>query len=792
MFWRILKRDMTRKKGINLILFLFIILATMFVASSVNSILVVSDATRYCMDKGKVPDMYIAQYATEGKNDLKNWLDGDGKKLINDYSMNESMIISRGNIKSFAGRDGEEFDIQDTIMIQKEWDKHMLIFDLDGNEIEVKDGQIAMQQNEMDQNNLKVGDHITFTIGNITKEFEISKAIMDPAFGGDYVGNTRFVVSDNDYESLRTDVSLRCNNFCIDTEDTVKFMKGFNRQNFTIMINIDGDMFEYAYVMKVIVAAILIILGICLIVISFLILRFTIVFTIQEDYKEIGIMKAIGIKNMGIRKIYMIKYFILTMGAVLIGFALSIPVSDLLLKSVSKSLLLDNGAANIWVNMICSVGVMLLVMLICFLSTNKLRKFSAVEAIRNGETGERYRKRTHYPLSRRKRMSTPLFLAINDILSNIRRYIVLILTFTVGTILIILPVNAVTTLSSDEMAKNFILDLDADFYVSPDSNNKEDNETLNSVDMVSEKVNGLEKDLKSIGYTAKVDTMVFYSASLYTDDPAESTQTVCMQPYNSDGGYMEVLEGKHPVRENELGMTEMLMDDLGVQIGDQIHVRIGQDTYDFVITASYQNYMQMGKNVLINEKFTKMGKSYAGWWFLQCKVDNPPENIMDIVKDKLPQYLVYDAQGVMEESLGSTTSELMSVKYMVLILICIVNILITTLMMKIFILGERGQVAMLRSVGYSNRSLRLWQVLRMGIVLIISEVFGIILSTFLNGILLKPIFAMMGGTHMKIQVNPLESYVIYPALLLIVISLTALFSSAQIKKLNTMEINNIE
>lgn len=62
MLIRILKKDLKRKKGINFIVFLFMIMATVFVASSVNNILVVLSSTDYCMEKGKIPDVYICSY----------------------------------------------------------------------------------------------------------------------------------------------------------------------------------------------------------------------------------------------------------------------------------------------------------------------------------------------------------------------------------------------------------------------------------------------------------------------------------------------------------------------------------------------------------------------------------------------------------------------------------------------------------------------------------------------------------------------------------------------------------
>ena len=42
--------------------------------------------------------------------------------------------------------------------------------------------------------------------------------------------------------------------------------------------------------------------------ISLVILRFTITFTLEEEYREIGIMKAIGIPARKIRGLYLVKY----------------------------------------------------------------------------------------------------------------------------------------------------------------------------------------------------------------------------------------------------------------------------------------------------------------------------------------------------------------------------------------------------------------------------------------------------------------------------------------------------
>lgn len=794
MFWRILKKDLKHKKGINFILFLFMILATMFVASSINNILVVMNATNYCMEKGKVPDIYIDTYTKTGEDSsITKWMDSDGKKYYKDYSVNESLVITQGNIVSFDGKDGSKYDIANTIIIQREWKKNMLIFDTDGNEVSVEDGHIAMQKCEMERNKLREGDKLTLKIGKVEKAFIIDEAVMDPAFGGDFIGMTRYVLSDSDYEKLAKEEKMVCSNYCINTDDSSKFMKEFNKQGFNIIINIDGKMFGFAYVIKMITAGILIIVGVCLIIISFLVLKFTITFTLQEDYKEIGIMKAIGIRNKGIRKIYMIKYLMLIAVAAVIGCILSIPASNFMLKSVAKNMMTENGSANILVNILSSIGVMALVMLICFLSTNRLRRFTAIEAIRSGETGERFRRKTFFPLHKRKRMCMPLYLAVNDILSNIRRYIVLILTFAVGTIIIILPINTITSMNSDEMAVNFAMDLKADLYVDADSNGEEIEDSLNDRSHVENNIKKLHSALKDEGYEADINTLIFYSMGMYAEDKNDILQAVAIQPYNTDGSFIELTKGKTPELENEMSMSEILMKELGVDVGDTVHIVLNGVDYTFIITGSYQNFIQMGKSAMLSEKFALNETTITGTWYMQCYMKNSHDNnLSDTLAKKLPQYKFYNKKEAMEQSLGSSISELSSVKYLIVILICGVNLLITVLMMKIFILGEKSQIAMLRSIGYSNRTLRWWQVLRMSIILIVSEIIGILLSTVLNNIAIRPIFGMMGATHMHIVVNPLEVYLAYPLLLLAVIIIAAIISSAKIKKLNVMEINNLE
>ena len=56
MYLNILKKDLKSKKTMNMILLVFIILATMFVASGLNNVFTVMNGTDYYLDKAEIGD----------------------------------------------------------------------------------------------------------------------------------------------------------------------------------------------------------------------------------------------------------------------------------------------------------------------------------------------------------------------------------------------------------------------------------------------------------------------------------------------------------------------------------------------------------------------------------------------------------------------------------------------------------------------------------------------------------------------------------------------------------------
>lgn len=68
MFLRILKKDLKRKKTMNIILLMFVILCSMFAAAAVNNIIAVTGGIEHYFNAADVPDVTVL---TIGENDIE-------------------------------------------------------------------------------------------------------------------------------------------------------------------------------------------------------------------------------------------------------------------------------------------------------------------------------------------------------------------------------------------------------------------------------------------------------------------------------------------------------------------------------------------------------------------------------------------------------------------------------------------------------------------------------------------------------------------------------------------------
>ena len=551
------------------------------------------------------------------------------------------------------------------------------------------------------------------------------------------------------------------------------------------------DTYKMIYSFDMLMAALLILIGICLILIALLVLRFTLVFTLEEDYREIGIMKATGFRDFQIKKIYLAKYLVLVTSGAFTGLLLSIPVSKAMIKSVSINLIMEDSKANLWVNLICTALVIMLVMAFCYLCTRKLNKVSAITAIRGGQTGERYGRRAGLRLHHHSRMSVPVFLGINDMVSHVKRYLVLMITFCISFILITIPLNTLNTMQSEEMALKFALNPEAAAYVRKIEAKGE--QRYEKEGDVQRGMTRVEKELKEKGYDAELSAVVFYFLKFGSQGKKSDTNLMTLQVVGPKDDFLTYDEGSAPKLSNEIAVSKKMSEKKDWHVGDTIETNLHDGKHSFIITGLYTDYMQVGESARMNPSFDLSKEMLADYWNIavHTETDLSQKELAAELAKELPAYEWNSAQDVVDRNVGGIQKMLESMKIPMTALLCAIIMLITLLMEKLFIVREKGEIAMLKSVGFSDGSIQFWQVVRMVSVTVCSMIAAIPLSLLSNQFVLKPIFAIMGA-EVKIQVVPWQVYGVYPLILLLGIIAATVIASRSVKRINIQELNNLE
>lgn len=791
MWFEILKKDLRKQKGVNIILFLFITLSTIFLASSVNNICLVINGLDTYMEYANVSDVMVVFGAEDEKEQFEDWL--DSRSEVTEYAHEQLCEIKADDILVVKTGETSSFDANGaSLYLGYTGGKYAKPLDVQGNDLVVGAGEVAVASGLMERNALHIGDELQFKLSDKTYTYRVAMQVKDIMYGNEMSGMGRFVFCKEDYDKMVSNcTNVKIMTYGYNTTDLQKTLDSMNHQGFTWLANaFERDIYSMLYVFDMIIAALFIVVGLCLILISLMILRFSLSFTMEENYREIGVMKAIGMRNFSIQKIYLVKYLTVIAVGAFTGFLLSIPIGKVMERSVSKNMVLGDSANSIGLNLLCSVVIIVFVTAMCIAFTGKLKKISAIEAIRSGGTGERYQKRRGISLYKRKYMGTISFLGLNDILCNKKRYLVLFLTFCISFVLITVPLNTLTTMESDVMAAKFSLNPDAAIYI--DTLEAKGDAPYHNTKDLEKALRRIERELSDKGYEASISVGALCFME-YTLDDGTLLKPLTNYPIGEDGGYCEYGAGDAPRLENEVAFSKKIMDTNHLEIGDTVTATLGGREQKFIITGYYSDYMQLGNSARLNPAIDISGEILSGYWKATVNMETTltQKDLAERLKKEFPQYGWVTAQEAIDANIGSIKDTMHTMQIPMTVLLCLLIMLISLLMMKLFIVREKGQLAMLGSVGWRRHDIRMWLVMRMVWVVILSMIVAVPLSILCNQFVLKRIFAIMGA-ELQIQVEPLKAYLLYPFVLLGGIMAATYFATGSVKKIGTNDMKIAE
>ena len=559
MFWRILKKDLKRKKTMNIILLLFVILCSMFAAAAVNNIIAVTGGIEHYFDAADVPDITVRMLTSE-ENDLEEKI-GELACVKEIRSEHWLCVLS----SKYFSHNGKELDnFTNAAYLLSDSEMAINYFDENNNIIEsVEKGCFYANAPFLQDLTIKKGDEVELTVGNSHLTLKFMGRFKGALFDSGNTASPYLIMNSADYDYLDRDEATHIMNgkqFCVTTSD-VDEIREFAKNYSGVYVNAREDC-KGIYLYDMIPAYVLMVISIMLMFTAFVMLRFTIGFTVSEEFREIGVMKAVGIGNGSIRSLYIVKYLAIAVIGTLIGYFCSVPLGDMMMKTVSKNIVLGSGSGTL-MGLVSSAAVVIIILLFCYNCTRRVNKLSPIDAVRNGQTGERFRRKSLLHLGRSK-LPQAAFLSVNDVLSSPKQFSIVIVVFTLCILLMTIMSNFALTLKSEKILR---------FFDMPSSEaHILDSEILGEIlvdqSVYKQIIADTEKLLADNGMPGKCTMTMSTEFETSRKGKTAKISFYVMKGETNDTLYVD--KGSAPQKTDEIVVTVSVLDDLGAENGDRV------------------------------------------------------------------------------------------------------------------------------------------------------------------------------------------------------------------------------
>lgn len=762
----------------NTVLFLLIIMASMFVASSTNQMYSTSVAIESFIDQSRVADFNAQMVNTDEENKtVEAWLKSE-KTIKTTYSQLQIGVLSKDisvpkNRKNISGNTGLVLST-----VPKEVN---LVFGEDDQQFDVKQGELALPISLRNATGLQAGDLLTINLGGTNKTFTVTRFFKDAYMGSDLLGLKRLLISEQDFTNLQAvipaELMSKLWSFNATPKSQGELASAFSKQNFTFTIVIEKELVAMSYLTDRILSAILFVISLFLIFIAFLTLHFTIVSTLQNDYKEIGVLKAIGFRNFAIKRLYLTKYLGLSIIGGIVGFIMGIQLSELMSDKLSQYIITPDSKMGIIVSMISVIAMIVVTLLFCLLCMHKISKASAIDAIRQGHTGERFKTSRKIHLHHSKYLAPALFLAFSDVINKLKSYSILIVTFILSVAIIITPINLMNTIVTPKFI-NYLGVIEADFYTKSEVANK-------PVTEIRQELAKLEQEIYNKNFKLTLTVDYSFNAKYISDHGEDNIRISGMK--SEPARSFHYLEGEAPKLDNEIAITSLMAQRYDKHIGDYITFEIDNKKDRFLITGFIQTITNEGNMIRVGDAYTPVN---ATSYLFAGKINVPETEkaqVLEELKQQFPELDLKSATDLLGEITGGFMGQLKSIIYLLTASVCLITFFITSLFVRLLIAKEVQSIAVMKSLGFKNGVIQRWQVLRISILLLGSIIIGVFTANILGEWVIGFVFHMFGVTKMSFNIVPQQVYLLFPLLILGVVLLAVYSSCGQIKKVQVWE-----
>ena len=768
MFFRAVRNDVLGSKAITLTTLLFVAAAAMLVALVAILAVNLSGAIDTMLTRAKTPH-FMQMHAGEL----------DRARLAAFVARNQD--VADFQVLEFLNLDGSQFQfgggslassVQDNgLSVQSE--RFDFLLDLDGNALTVADGELYVPITYIQDGTARVGD----TVNVAGMPLTVAGPLRDSQMQALLSSSKRFLVSGNDFANLERHGSME---YLIEFRlHDLAALGAFQTAYVAAGLEANGPTITYPFFRVInglsdgLMIAVILLISVLVIAIAFLSIRLTLLAKIEDDYREIGVMKAIGMRVSDIKRLYLAKYATIAASGSLLGYGLSFLVQDPLLANIRLYMGPSEDASL--APILGLIGVALVfASIVAFVNAalGRFHRIPAAEAIRFGASQEAPTGSRRFRLSANERLGANAFLALKDVLVRKKLFATMLVVLVLAAFIIILPRSLHNTIS----ATSFI--------------------TYMGVGDIDLRIDVQQTD----GIVAKTAEI---TAALAADDAVSrfvALTTKAVEAPAGDGSMVRIVvelgdhsvfpltyaEGGEPTTDYEIALSVLSAREMGKSVGDVVPVMVAGQVRDLTVSGIYSDVTNGGKTA--KAAFTD---DAAGIMWSTVSVEFSDASLIGAKAAEYAARFRYAKVSGMDEFVAQTygptiravgTASIASIGVSL-----VITALITLLFMRMLIAKDRYSIAVLKSIGFTARDIRTQYLVRSVFVLAVGVVLGTLLANTLGESLVGVVIASFGATSFAFVVDPFEAYLIAPLLMALAVLLATVFGTLDAGKIRVSE-----
>lgn len=744
---KIIQRDIAGNKAVSFLTVLFITAAAMLL--SLAGILVTNlfGSIDRLMADAKTPHFMQMHTGDVDFEELEAF--AAGNSAVEDFQVLEFLNV--GGEKIRLGENSLALSVQDNgFSVQSS--RFDFLLDENNRPAQPKDGELWVPVCYNRDHTVQAGDKAVIN----GKTFVVTGFVRDSQMNSTLASSKRFVVSAGDYAQLKEVGSVE---YLIefrlkDLSDLSEFESAYSASQMPANgPTLSWPLFRMiSAVSDGIMIAVILLVSVIVILIALLCIRFTLLAKIEDDYREIGVMKAVGIRVSDIQSIYLAVYAVLAAAGCIMGFLLSLTLRGPLQESIRANL---GESGNDGLSFLLGMaGTLLLFFFILFFIRRILKRFrriSPVQAIRQGSEQENVRGGKSLRLSKNRWLSANLFLAVKDIAARKRLYLTMLFVIILACFIMVVPQNLYHTISDSSFVTYLGVgrcDLRMD---------------IQQTEELEEKAGSVGKYLER---DSAVETYAVFVTELFDQEQEDGTTEQIKVELGNHGAFpLQYVDGRLPSRDSDIALSVLYAEEMDKKVGDKMILLTDKGEKQLTVCGIYSDITNGGKTA---KAAFQPGTREAAWSTVCVNLKQPgvlAEKTEEYSR-KFPYAKVSGMEDYVAQTFGQTLRAVRTASVGAGFVAVVVTLLVILLFMKLLTAKDRYSIAVLKSVGFTGSDISRQYIWRSVLVVILGILLGSVLAGTLGERIAGVAISSLGAAAFHFTEDPLSSFVLSQAVLL--------------------------